>query len=77
MRVAARMNYSIDGEPDFTKQATLSCEEPLGNNQFRLIHLHAGQREDDVKFNIARHSLEPGELPFYEAVSYVLVNTRG
>lgn len=63
------MDTPVNLEPGCTRPAATSYE-PLGENQFRLIHLHAGQRGDDLKFDIVRHTLELGELPFYEAISY-------
>ncbi|KAH7394789.1 heterokaryon incompatibility protein-domain-containing protein [Pyrenochaeta sp. MPI-SDFR-AT-0127] len=43
---------------------------PLRRSESRLIHLHPGQWSDPISLTLQPFSLQPPELPFFEAVSY-------
>ena len=42
----------------------------LRRDESRLIHLHPGQWSDPISLTLEPFSLQPRELPFFEAVSY-------
>ena len=50
---------------------------PLMEREFRLIRLQPGQWNDTIEFDLIASSLDPPNLPFYEAVSYVWGDPHG